>query len=1162
MLNLHTLWTLAVAELRSCRRLARTWIIFGMTLAYCIGWYINNLESDVFPSAPSRWDPSQINPRFMVAEMMSVLVAIFLFGLIFLVFDIRARDVQNRTHEIVDSLPANNVEFILGRIMGILLLFLFFVLLFIGLVACYEAITGHLGIRYRAGIQPLSLINLLVWSIIPNLVFFGALVACLSTLVRNRLVVAVIALGAVWGTLWISDQIPIYLEQIFSPFVGNVIFPSDLTPVFVTPAIATSRFAIILVSIALLLCAAALLPRTEPRRKMLSQLSITCAAVGALMFFCLFALAQGTLNLREDWANIHRQHKSASFPDVQRLEGTVDIRPGRLVTLDLTMTLRTFPTTGSDSMVFSLNPGYKILQLFIDGHEHFEFSFNAGLLKLPVEALPRDSHKVRVLARGRPDDRFAYLDQTRNFQKLTDEDVPRLGLQNSIFRTDYVALLPGVVWYPISGVVTDRDILEQQPRDLFTSNITVTVPREWEVAMAGTRELVPLQKGNSFQFKNSAPLPELTLLAAKFERRSATVEGVRIDVLFSKKHSQNLDLLIPFVDDIQRWITELIHNAATLSLHYPYSQYYVVEVPSRLRIYGGGWSMGTVLQPPGMMLIRETTLPTLDINSLARINQDRGIDEPEGQYSSRFRQLWEYVDDDLQGGSPFAGIARNFVFHQVSATGQGATTMQYLLEQLSTQLIVGRESCFIVSVSEFGDYFGVYSWGNRWSDYYRDSNAAKQKRFNVSSLPSTWNLMDRIPLFDLPLQTEPISSYRVQLSKVFALAKSMIEYYGEEKIGMFLENLLANYQGQAFTYAEFVDTASLVDIDLNEWVRPWFHDTRLPGYLVTTATVSKLSDPSFNDTVYQTTFVLHNAEPIAGFVRLVWSEQERRTNWYEYGNINVSDQMFFNGHQSFRIAIQSQNPLTGLRVEPVLALNRLPVDVLLPMDEESIGEHSSTLPFITEVKWQIPDTTSIVVDDLDPGFSIVTLATNSDVYLPLRTMSRVSTEKEGLDHGLIAKRMPRRGDWNRVYHAASYGHYRRTYASIPHGDQTSAARFAVNLPHKGHWKLEFFVPLPVFQSPWYGSWIDFFGTRLDDNSSRNRPANPNAPNEHYRLEISDGTSRWKQKFDIGRASEGWNDVGKFELSETEVEVLLSDYAGHKDIMVHADAIRWTPIKPD
>ena len=360
MLNIHTLWTLAVAEMRSCRRLARTWIIFGIALTFCIGWYINNFESNLFPGPPSGWIHYQMSPSYTVAEMMSVFVATFSFGLIFLVFDVRARDVQNRTHEIVDSLPANNFEIILGRLIGILLLLFILILLFIGLVACYEAITELIGIPHRVGIQPLSLVTLLIWSIIPNLVFFGALIACLSTLFRNRLVVAIIALSVVSGTLWVEDQIPVYLQQILSPFVGNVLFPSDLTPVFVTPAIAASRFAIFLVSIALLLCAAALLPRTEPRRKILGRLSIAVSGIGALIVLGLLASVQGTANLREGWANVHRQHSLAAFPDIQRLQGSVDVRPGRKISLDVTLSVRTPTSNTTDSVVFSLNPGYKI----------------------------------------------------------------------------------------------------------------------------------------------------------------------------------------------------------------------------------------------------------------------------------------------------------------------------------------------------------------------------------------------------------------------------------------------------------------------------------------------------------------------------------------------------------------------------------------------------------------------------------------------------------------------------------------------------------------------------------------------------------------------------------------------------------------------------------
>ena len=296
MLNIHTLWTLAVAEMRSCRRLARTWIIFGIALTFCIGWYINNFESNLFPGPPSGWIHYQMSPSYTVAEMMSVFVATFSFGLIFLVFDVRARDVQNRTHEIVDSLPANNFEIILGRLIGILLLLFILILLFIGLVACYEAITELIGIPHRVGIQPLSLVTLLIWSIIPNLVFYGALVACLSALVRVRLLVAIIALGVLLGLFWIDSHIPVRFQESLSLFSGGALVPSDLAPVFVTPAIIGNKCAILFIAIALFLFAASVLPRTEPRRTVTTTLGVTALGFATIMFFGLIAAIHGTEN--------------------------------------------------------------------------------------------------------------------------------------------------------------------------------------------------------------------------------------------------------------------------------------------------------------------------------------------------------------------------------------------------------------------------------------------------------------------------------------------------------------------------------------------------------------------------------------------------------------------------------------------------------------------------------------------------------------------------------------------------------------------------------------------------------------------------------------------------------------------------------------------------
>ena len=49
----------------------------------------------------------------------------------------------------------------------------------------------------------------------------------------------------------------------------------------------------------------------------------------------------------------------------------------------------------------------------------------------------------------------------------------------------------------------------------------------------------------------------------------------------------------------------------------------------------------------------------------------------------------------------------------------------------------------------------------------------------------------------------------------------MIDYYGVEKIGAFLEHLIRDYRGQNFTLQDFFEVASRVGLDFDEWVLLW-----------------------------------------------------------------------------------------------------------------------------------------------------------------------------------------------------------------------------------------------------------------------------------------------------------------------------------------------------
>ena len=1159
MLNTRTLWTFAIAEMRSCRRLTRTWVILAAILLFCAGWYLNSLHWN-YPSAPGPFlGDNNVTARYMFSTLMNDFNAIFSIGFIFLAFDIRARDVQNRIADVIDSLPASNVEMIIGRLAGIFLLLFIPCVIFLAGLAGYELIAGLFESRSRLDIPPLWVMSLITWNLIPSLCFYGALVVCLSILLRLRLLTAIVAVGVLSGFFWINNYIPVRLQESLPQFLGSTIVPSDLATTFVSSTVLVNAFGALLVSIALILFAANALNRIEPRRMLNATLGIAALTIASIGYFSLLASTLSAENRKEEWVKTHQQYVHDAHPDMRHLEGTVALQPGNSVSLDVTLTVIKPTENSTGSVVFSLNPQYKISKLVLNGTESTNYSFESGLLKLPPAILIDGSNMLQVQAKGKLDDRFGYLDQARDLQKLAHKTVRELGLRNSIFHRDYVALMPGIFWYPISGPAVGRDRIESRPRDVFTTDLKITVPRKWQVAMVGKRIEEEDQNQSTHRFRSGAPVPEIALLAAYFDQRSITIEGVDFEVLFNRKHLQNFDSLTLIQEHIQEWVSARLKNARAASLEYPYQTFYIVEVPSNLRIYGGGWRMDSVLQLPGMMLIRETSFPTEPFNKVvdnARIYGGSGEDE---QNNYVFEHFLEYFYDDMQGSSPFAGFARNFVSHQLSATKQGATVLQYLVDQLSNQLINPYESGSLFSMAEYGTLIpSLAELGIVYRLETHYSNRAKNWRERIAKFPSTWEVMERVPLFDLDFNTHPIRSYRVLLTKGYVLAESMIAHFGPENIGAFLNKLRTDYHGRAFTVEDFITVADEVGLDFNDWILPWLEDTILPGFQVEPASVSKIESTEFSDIEYQTTFILYNAEPMPGFIRVAWSDDENTISSWVYDDSIISDPIHFSGHAAKRISIRSANRITWIWIEPSLAHNRSAFEVFIPEYDVSAITESSPLPFVSEIAWQPSDAETVIVDDLDPEFSIVTQTDEPVNYIIEHVDSRAPLTTDEYDQGLRVTGWLNFGEWTRMYDSSSYGRYRRSYAYVIRGDESSAARFEARLPREGRWQLEFHVPKSVFEESWYGSSTTLFGMQRENFSKRR--ADPNSPNEHYTLQIRNGDFERTEKFDIANAKIGWNAVGEFELGSTNVEVLLSDWAGHQDIMVCADAIRWTFIE--
>ena len=272
-----------------------------------------------------------------------------------------------------------------------------------------------------------------------------------------------------------------------------------------------------------------------------------------------------------------------------------------------------------------------------------------------------------------------------------------------------------------------------------------------------------------------------------------------------------------------------------------------------------------------------------------------------------------------------------------------------------------------------------------------------------------------------------------------------------------------------------------------------------------------------------------------------------------------------NGHQSVQFSIQSDDPLTRVEIEPYLALNLSNISIQLPRHDNDSNVLGKPLHFKSDIDWTPPKSLAIVVDDLDPGFSVTgqtPTERQTGFNNPLAWVLPM-VEKE-LDAGLAVAQLsgPRSEGWKRVYDSASYGRYRHTHSKSTLGSELTYARFIATLPQKGSWKLDYYVPeAAFFMNRRTGTIRKVRGVRSSSYYQRAGVSKPSPPEERYILVIKDGHSKRSEIFDITQARVGWNEVGTFLLRSTDVEVLVNDFAGHGDIEVFADAIRWIPISP-
>jgi ABC-type transport system involved in multi-copper enzyme maturation permease subunit len=1129
IINFDNVIAVARLESRHTRRLLRYWVFLAIAYLVAIGMYVYYAVVHALYSSVSGSIGMIVSPRYLVAGVGFVYLIGFVLGIVFLGFDVRARDIRDGIVEVLDSRPLTNLELLCGRFIALFLSAWLPIVLLAFVMQGLGWLLPRLGSPIGGMVEPYSLFAFVVSMAIPGLAVAIALVFVVTLIVRNRLIAALICIATLLGAYAAVFALPTAQAQ-WIDFLGSTLLPvgSDIVPVLTAAGGWTQRVGMLALAVAFLALAVAVHPRLDGGRRIRPAATSAALILAGLLGIASSAHRFGAQAAQlEHWRAAHEARAAEVVAHIQSIAGFIDIAPGQRLDANLSLLISAPADHGLDRVLFTLNPGFSVLEVKAGG-SRLKFTHVDGLLDIALGRSLSPGERLSLTLRygGRPDVLFGYLDSAIQPEALTvsQKQIALLGQDRGIFDRRYVALTPGIRWLPASGADVGRGDPRKRGTDYFKLALEVEVPASWLVAGPGRRASVSITSERArFRFAPVPSVPEVGLMASQFRRVTTEIDGITFEVLLHPGHDRNLAVLADSRQEIQQWVAERLDVARRAGLAYPFDAFTLVEVPNSLRGYAGGWQLETALAPPAMMLLRETGFPTarFDVDVSAMFGK-RDVRAEGGAARVNRTRLVRFFSNDVSGGNLFAGAARSFFADRTSAVGEGAIPLNFVLQELSTLLVSGRPS-----------YFSAHAFRNlsQFTTKATVGMIAGQELADVvlnarTQRPAVWDAALDVSLARMDPWKNPSRTVDLLTLKGGRMAQAIYDALGPQAVGALLADLLDKHAGTTFTLADFIAAGRRVNGDLAGLFEDWVGGTGLPGFVTESAEVYRLPDEPGKASRYEMLLRLSNPERVTGFARVEWAMKADgpRTN---------SSPIRIPGHSTVEFGAVLSAPPAMAFVHPYLSLNRedfvaagfSPSDI--PLRDTAPLDGPREVPFGSG---RIDDR-RIVADDLDAGFRIVGGEKEGSVAPHDGTGTPASVD---LDQGLPVadglNLMPR--TWSRRSNVSAWGRYRHTFAHIASGDGTRRAVMPALLPAAGVWALEIYLPyLPYLPANARGTW---------------------------HLEVVSESGRQTVSYDAKAANVGWNRVGEYPLPAGEVRVELSSQTDGR--MVVADAISWSPVR--
>jgi ABC-type transport system involved in multi-copper enzyme maturation permease subunit len=1019
---------------------------------------------------------------------------------IFLASEFMKQDSKNDSAEVIYARPMTNGDYIIGKTIGIIGVFLILNVFLLMVTGSFNLINPEVLFDWKAYLLYPVLVS------IPTLVYILGLSFLFMVLFKNQAVTFIVLLGYIALTIFYLNQQYYHLFDYIAFFVPLV--KSNISGLSDWNNILIHRGIYFFIGLGLVFFTGFKMNRLPQSR--MSSIMFLCVSVlfltiggGLVKKYVDHVQYRGELQ----YEMMDLNDKYYSHDPFSISEYDIDFtHHGSAFSAIVEMEIRCDNNDVTDTLVFHLNPGLLVNEFeFEDQKLDFIQEQHLLIVPLPKPIIGEARNITKISYSGSIIEEAAYLDlDQEEYSNSNSLEMFRYHLRYAFLQDNYVLLTKESNWYPLSGVSYTRNQKQVFPHTFAKYSLTVNSDSKYTVVSQGEKEL--LSEG-VVRFTNNDPLPQISLTIGDYSHNSIVVDSLEYNLYTHQKH----DYYNLYFDSIQDTLHGVIKDLRTdfenkLDLEYPYKRFNLVEVPVNFYSHTHLNTIANDYIQPEIVLYNERG--ALMQNTDFRRNKKRIEDELKWdneiltEEEIQVRLLKRLVEND------FTGPDEGWWWHERN---------RYSIFPLYYTL------AYHVNSEEFPLLNAAFE------SYIKEriSDPTRKER-------NSWQGMSDEERVNIRLQEQSFveflnDSSNSDLHSVAVKMKGQFLFHylknksGRKDVEEVLNHLFKRwrYEEIPFEYLNKIFTDSL-DVDLTSLLDDWYNSAKIPGYIISDVQTYKFIDK--DATKYQLGFKITNPEEVPGAVTAYFNLGQNK----EWGDSYDDErQIYLPAQSTMEVWVNFFEEPMQMYVNTVLSKN---IPLVMKVDFSDFPNRKKVKPRDEIVEVEFVDVShdkfTTIVDNEDDGFEV----TEVDNKGYLRQYFDFSKKKK--DPYARKTEWDPPTAWTATTHDEFYGKYVRSAHYIRRGAGDKSATWNAKLPSKGYYGIYYYVYKPE-------EW-----------SSRRR----NADNA-YMVDVYHEDGIESVRVSVKDAEQGWYYLGSFYIDDPEnAKVSLTNNNGNS--MVFADAVKW------